>query len=108
MAGNVQIERSPFDPAAVSAETAEFNARLEAMLAGTPPPQTLPPEVTRRAREEGRGLFGPVVRSDLARDQTIAGVPCRVLLPETVQGVYLHIHGGGWTLGRAHHADARN
>ena len=35
-------------------------------------------------------------------------MPCRVFLPETVQGVYLHLHGGGWVLGRAHHSDVRN
>ena len=32
-------------------------------------------------------------------------VSVRVYIPETVRGVYLHIHGGGFMLGRAHHAD---
>lgn len=101
-------ERTPFDRNAIDAETAEFNAKLEALLATQPQPQTVPPQVTRDARESGAGTFGPIVRSDIAQDRTIAGVPCRVLLPETVEGVYLHIHGGGWTLGRAHHGDVRN
>ncbi|MGD9890890.1 MAG: alpha/beta hydrolase [Dehalococcoidia bacterium] len=102
------IARDVFDPAAVDAETAEFNTTLEAMFATQPPPQTIPPQVTRDARESGTGTFGPIVLSKIAEERTIAGVPCRVLIPETVHGVYLHIHGGGWTFGRAHHSDARN
>jgi acetyl esterase/lipase len=102
------IDRSFFDPGAIDAETAEFNAKLEAMLATQPQPQTIPPQVTRDARESGTGTFGPIVLSKIAEERTIAGVPCRVLLPETVNGVYLHIHGGGWTFGRAHHSDVRN
>jgi acetyl esterase len=108
MTAGMQVERDPFDPAAVDSETAEFNAKLEALLATQPQPQTLPPQVTRDARESGQGAFGPIVLSDLAHERTIAGVPCRVLLPETVNGVYLHIHGGGWVFGRAHHSDVRN
>lgn len=102
------IDRSVFDPGAIDAETAEFNAKLEAMLATQPQPQTIPPQMTRDARESGSGTFGPIVLSEIAEERTIAGVPCRVLLPETVEGVYLHIHGGGWTFGRAHHSDVRN
>ena len=108
MTVDVSTERSLFDPTAIDPETAEFNAKLEALLATQPQPQTLPPQVTRDAREAGTGTFGPIVRSEMAKDRTIAGVPCRVLLPATVQGVYLHIHGGGWTFGRAHHSDLRN
>ncbi|MFH2131032.1 MAG: alpha/beta hydrolase, partial [bacterium] len=35
-------------------------------------------------------------------------LPVRVFIPETVKGVYLHIHGGGFMLGRAHHSDVSN
>ena len=37
----------------------------------------------------------------------IGGLPVRVFVPDTVKGVYLHIHGGGWVLGWAHHQDIR-
>ena len=108
----VDMERSPFDPSAVAPETAEFNAKLEALLATTPEPQTLPPQQVRDQRESGQGTFGPIVLSSLAKERTIHGptgdVPVRVLLPDTVSGVYLHIHGGGWAFGRAHHNDIRN
>jgi len=66
----------------------------------------------RRAREEGRSVFGPLTVSALAEDRSIPGpagpMRVRVFVPEDVTGVYLHIHGGGWTLGGAHHLDARN
>lgn len=98
-----------FDPAAIDPETAAFNARLAETLATVPPPHTVDPRVTRQAREEGRGIFGPLVRSALATERTVPGpageVPVRVLLPETVRGIYLFIHGGGFAFGRAHHHD---
>jgi hypothetical protein len=39
------------------AETLAFNPELERVLATLPPVHTLPPEETRRARREGRGVF---------------------------------------------------
>lgn len=97
---------TPIDP-----ETAAFNERLEATLAGTQPPHMAPPDVTRAARESGQGTFGPIVLSEMAQEWTVSGpagaVPVRVFVPDTVNGIYLHIHGGGWVLGRAHHADPR-
>jgi acetyl esterase len=105
---------NPFAPDAIDAETREFNEKLEAMLADVPPTHTIPPEVTRKAREEGGGNFGPVVTVDEAEYRDIPGpdgtkLPIRVMVPPgTVRGVYFHIHGGGWVLGRAHHSDVRN
>ena len=81
------IDRSVFDRSAINAETAEFNTKLEALLATQPQPQTIPPQITRDARESGTGTFGPIVLSESADERMIAGVPCRVLLPETVNGV---------------------
>lgn len=112
MAGSPAIDPAPFDPAAVDPETRAFNEQLEQLLATVPSVHTLPPAVTRAAREEGRGSFGPIVLSDMAVARTISSpggdVPVRVFMPETVNGVYLHIHGGGYTIGRAHHSDVRN
>lgn len=112
MTGIGAIDPALFDPAAIDEETRAFNAQLEALLATIPAVNTVPPEVTRAAREEGRGIFGPIELSPLATTRTIPGpageLPLRVLLPEKVTGIYLHIHGGGFTLGRPHHFDARN
>jgi len=62
-----------FDAAAIDAETAAFNQRLEEMLAATRPLQTLEPQWIRDAREEGRGPFGPIVRSSMAAERTVPG-----------------------------------
>jgi acetyl esterase len=83
------------------AETRAFNEELERALALLPPVQDLPPEVTRRARREGRGFFPPPVFLDNARTEMAGSVPVRILEPPDPQGAYLHIHGGGWVLGGA-------
>jgi acetyl esterase/lipase len=57
------------------------------------------------------GLFG-MEAYDFPEVRTIEGpageIPIRVLIPEHVDGVYLHLHGGGMTLGSAAAMDKRN
>jgi acetyl esterase/lipase len=86
------------------AETRAFNAELERLLARMPSVHTVPPEQTRRARREGRGIYPKPVFLPQARTLEIEGpagsVPLRIIPPEAESmGVFLHIHGGGWTLG---------
>jgi acetyl esterase/lipase len=101
-----------FAPESIDPETAEFNAKLEAAIAAAPPVTDFPPAAIRKAREEGRSFWGPVQTVASARERLIAGpageVRLRVLLPDVVRGVYLHLHGGGWTLGAANQSDVRN
>lgn len=103
---------SPFEPAAVAPETAAFNETLEKALALMPPVHTIPPELTRKARAEGRGVFpmaGPLPGSDWVSIPGAPGGPGRVrLTPGGGRGTYLHIHGGGWTLGCPDQSDAHN
>jgi len=85
-------------------EARAFNAQLEALIATQPAVQSVPPEISRRARREGKGIFPPPVFLEEARDIEIAGragaTRVRVIRPERKPtGIYLHIHGGGWTLG---------
>jgi acetyl esterase/lipase len=91
--------------AEILAETRAFNESLEALLATQPPIYTLPPDVTRRARREGRGVFPPLVFLEQARTISIPGrsgeISVRLLEPESPRGAYLHLHGGGWTIGSA-------
>ena len=87
------------------AETRSFNESLEALLATQPPIYTLPPAVTRQARRDGKGVFPPLVFLEQARTITIPGrsgeISLRILEPESPRGAYLHLHGGGWTIGSA-------
>ncbi|HKC18582.1 MAG TPA: alpha/beta hydrolase [Candidatus Dormibacteraeota bacterium] len=85
-------------------EARAFNAQLEALIATQPLVTTLPPVEVRKARREGRGVFpAPVFLAD-ANDVEIPGragsIKLRVIHPDRAStGIYLHIHGGGWTLG---------
>jgi acetyl esterase/lipase len=101
-----------FKEGAVSPETAATNAEMEKVLSSTPAVNTLPPQQVRDARESGESVWGPLILDNDARDRSIAGpvgeITLRVFTPARVDGVYLHIHGGGWVLGRAHHQDPRN
>jgi len=64
-----------------------------------------------RAAMEPGGLFG--MRSlPFPETRTIPGpageIPIRVLRPDRVDGVYLHFHGGGMTIGSAAGSDGRS
>lgn len=98
----------PYDTGEIDPDTIALVERLERELAAAPSVHTFPPAVLRDAREAGLGIWGPVVRSTMAVDRELDGVPVRWFRPPVVNGVYLHLHGGGWVLGRAHHQDVRN
>jgi acetyl esterase/lipase len=87
------------------AETRLFNAALLQALSGLPAVHTLPPAETRQARRDGRGVFPPLVFSELATTVPVPGrageIPVRVIEAKRPRGGYLHFHGGGWTLGSA-------
>jgi acetyl esterase len=103
------MEPDVFDPRAVDPETAQFNRRLEKLIALLPPSHTMTPQELREERESGKGWMGPVRRMDEAGDRTVSAlgrsVTVRVVIPSEVNGVYLHMHGGGFVLMRAYHFD---
>ncbi|WP_086661793.1 alpha/beta hydrolase [Lentzea kentuckyensis] len=78
------------------AETLEFTRRFQ--------PREAPLDVLRRNRLGGDT---PPVRLPQGRDRVVAGVPVRVFTPDHVDGVYLHVHGGGWSFGSADGQDER-
>jgi len=98
-----------FNPESIAPETREFNEKLEKILAKAPPSYTMPPQKIRNLREAGKSVWGPIKRLAEAQERTVPGpageVPVRIFLPDVISGVYLHIHGGGFMLGRAHHND---
>jgi acetyl esterase/lipase len=100
------------DPDTLLAETRAFNAELERMLATIPSVHTVPPEESRRARREGRGIFPAPEYVPEARTIEIDGpagvVPLRIIAPKGApKGTFLHLHGGGWTLGESDGQDLR-
>lgn len=102
------IDSALFLPESIDKETAQFNEGIHAVLSRLPPTYTQPPQALRDARERGEGLW-PTRRLEEVGDRLIPGpagdIALRVCVPETIRGVYLHIHGGGFMLGRAHHTD---
>ena len=106
------MSESSSDPDTLLAETRAFNAELARLLATMPSIDTVPPEETRAARREGRGIYPAPVFLPEARTVEIAGpggpLPLRIIAPEREPtGTFLHIHGGGWTLGENDMQDLR-
>jgi acetyl esterase/lipase len=98
-------------PEALLDEARQVNELIEATLAAHPSIHTRPAAEVRQDRIEGRGPFPQAPKSDRAVDRAIPGpggpLGVRVVEPATgeVRGVYLHLHGGGWTLGAADQQD---
>ncbi len=103
------LDPALFRAEAIDDDTRQFNAQVAALLAGQPHVSSRSAAETRAIRESGQGPWGAPVLSDMAQDRTIPGpsgpMRIRTFVPQTVKGVYLHLHGGGWTLGAAHHND---
>ncbi|MCO5967805.1 alpha/beta hydrolase [Actinoallomurus soli] len=94
----------------VAEETRAFNDELAALYAAAPQLHEVDdPPASRAARARGEGPLAPPGRLAEGRDRTIPGragpIPVRVFTPAEVRGVYLHFHGGGWTLGTADSQD---
>ena len=98
-----------FSPEEADPETISLNERIIEQMSSVPPLHTLSPDIIRAAREQGMSVWGPFKVLDEVEEREIPGpagpVAIRVHIPEKVSGVYLHFHGGGFVLGRAHHFD---
>jgi acetyl esterase len=107
----MHIDPDLFDPTRVDPETVALTDQLERLSENLPNPIEAGIEALREARLKGRGLFGPIVRSADGVNRAIPGpggdLGLRVFTPETVNGVYLQFHGGGWAMGAADDQDGR-
>jgi len=105
----VRMEPDLFNPDAVDPEIAALNSQIVTLLEGLPDITKVPPEQTRAARESGESVFGPLEISERAHNRIVNGpdgpVAIRVFDTDHPEGVFLHIHGGGWVLGGAHQQD---
>jgi acetyl esterase len=103
---------SDWDLEQLTAETRAFNAELERVLATVPSVHTVPPQETRLARREGRSIYPAPVFLEAARTLEIEGpagpLPLRIIAGDgKPTGAFLHLHGGGWTLGENDMQDPR-
>lgn len=96
-------------PAQWRDEAQQANTRLEQVLQDAPSVHTIDIAATRSQRSSGEGLFGPLVKLENAHSRAVvtpAGlVGLRCISPSHPEGVYLHMHGGGWVLGAADQQD---
>lgn len=97
----------PFDRAMVLDETSRFNAELLATLSALPDTWSFGPHQVRKIRAQGGGPFPLETKLDHAQWVEHDGVRLRILKPRgrPARGIYLHIHGGGWTFGQADFQD---
>jgi acetyl esterase/lipase len=98
-----------FATASIDPETEQINQLIEETLAKFPPIMEQEPVKIRADREAGKGPFPPLVLLPQAQERKIRGpageIRLRVFPVDSPRAVYFHIHGGGWTLGGAHHQD---
>ncbi|AEM80976.1 alpha/beta hydrolase [Streptomyces violaceusniger] len=91
------------------AETLAFNEQFEAAAASRPARGQTPSASTLALLRRNRvGGDTPPVRLAHAQGRVVeGGVKVRTFVPDRVDGVYLHIHGGGWAFGSADGQDER-
>ncbi|MCC9308250.1 alpha/beta hydrolase [Kitasatospora sp. RB6PN24] len=91
------------------AETLAFNAQFEAVAASRAARGQVPDaDVLALLRRNRLGGDTPPVRLAQGQDRVVTGgVTVRTFVPDQVEGVYLHIHGGGWAIGSADGQDEK-
>jgi acetyl esterase/lipase len=105
------LDPALFGPDAIAAETRALNDAMVRLMTDLPNWWVVGAETLRAARRRGDGPFPAPVFSPRAVTRTIPipgghDIPLRIIAPQNPRGVYLHIHGGGWTLGGADMQDA--
>ena len=88
-------------------EVRDFVEKLETELSLYPPLNKRTPDEARHDQETGGGRYSAPVLSQRAIQRQIPSesgdIPVRAFIPDgQIDGVYLHMHGGGWVIGRAH------
>jgi acetyl esterase len=73
-----------------------------------PPGDMRSPEGLALARSLLKGLLGEAKPAFLPELREVAGVPVRIFVPSQIDAVYLHIHGGGFSIGTADMNDMSN
>ncbi|MFG2577009.1 alpha/beta hydrolase [Streptomyces sp. NPDC048481] len=89
-------------------ETLAFNEEFAAAAANRPARGPAPDAAALALLRRNRlGGGTPPVRLPQGRTRVVDGVPVRVFVPGRVDGVHLHLHGGGWAFGSADGQDER-
>lgn len=91
-------------------QSVAFNQQIEAMLNAGPAWDSMGAQEL-RDHLLANPLGPPPARLEEAQARSVPGphgdIPIRVFVPPAVDGVYLHIHGGGWVIGSHEAQDER-
>ncbi len=108
------IDPKFFLESSIDPEVREFNAQTVDLLKARPDMWSMPAQLVRQARVEGKGPFPLEPEEQTARELEIdlgsdALLPVRIFQPKSgnSHGSYLHLHGGGWVIGSASAQDTR-
>jgi acetyl esterase len=106
----MDLDPKLFHPDTIDAETKALNASIIAKMDGTPDWWIVGAETVREARRQGKGPFPLAPKSPRATMRMIEGpdgnqIPVRIITAANPRGVYLHLHGGGWTIGACDQQD---
>lgn len=107
------VDASAFQPETFAPETVALNADIIAKMSVMPDTWAFPAQLIRDLRKSGRGIFPVPAPSQRATTIEIPAprgpIQLRVITPArgAPRGVYLHIHGGGWTFGSSDMQDDR-
>lgn len=105
------LDPAVFAPDAAPDGARALNDRLIADAARAPDTWAIGPAAVRERRRNGLTPFICDPKSPRAEIVSIDGpsgaLELRIIAPERPSGVYLHIHGGGWTFGSADQDDPR-
>ncbi len=108
---NLIFDSHLFDPASIPQETRDTNEMIVETVNKIVDPWSAHPSIARAARKAGKGAFPLAPRSERAQTETIEGpggpLDLRIIAPENPDGIYLHIHGGGWVIGGPEEQDPR-
>lgn len=105
-----KLDHAAFAAEAVAPETQDLNLDISYKLSRLPDQWSFTPALVRERRRAGFGPFPLARKSDRAETIQIFGshgpIDLRLIRPAgPIAGVYLHIHGGGWTLGASDYQD---
>ena len=105
MANWTHLDPALFSEDAISEETRAVAKMVEEAMNAMPKTEEQEPAKLRADRREGKGSLPLPPLSEDAVVRTIDGpggpIELRIIAPEKPDGVYLYLHGGGWTLGSA-------
>lgn len=105
-----KLDHAVFAAEAVAPETQALNQDISYKLSRLPDQWSFAPATVRERRRAGFGPFPLARKSERAETIEITGphgpIPLRLIRPAAAtRGVFLHLHGGGWTLGAADYQD---